>query len=47
MLLISTPFAIAAVMLYAGSNPYAAVAVGWFIMFAVIRGLTTSGGVVW
>lgn len=46
MLLVSVPFAIAAALAYAGANPYAALAVGWFIMLAVVRGLTTNGGVV-
>jgi hypothetical protein len=46
MLLFTSPFLAAAVLLYIGANPYAALAVAWFIMVSVIRGLTTGGGVV-
>jgi hypothetical protein len=42
MLLFTAPFVIAAVLIGIGCNPYAATAVAWFIMVAVIRGLTTE-----
>lgn len=39
MLLFTIPFLIAAGLVAINANPYAAIAVAWFITLAVIRGL--------
>lgn len=45
MLLLTAPFALAALIVYLGGNCYAAIGVAWFLMLAIGHGLTTSGGV--
>jgi hypothetical protein len=42
MFLISIPFIIAAVLVALKCNAFAAIAIGWFLMVSVVRGLTVD-----
>lgn len=42
MILFTIPFALAAALVALHANPYAAIAIAWFIMLAVVRGLVAE-----
>ena len=46
MLILSAPFALAALLVYLGALPLVAIGVGWIVFMAVMYGLTSSGGVI-
>lgn len=43
MILVSIPFLISIVLVLIGANACIAIAIGWFIMVSIIRGLNTKG----